>query len=583
MRQSYSRLAAALGALGLCFGVACGEKVTATQVVVELRADPVVSSKADTLFVEIENGEGAVVLRHQKAITPELPVLARIPLIPKGDDPTRRFTLRATLRKGETDVARVEARAGYVEHELREIELWFDAECVDNLKCDAGRTCSKGHCRGSCFEPRPSDRSGPSLPTCSECQSCATSCQADDTASCGCPGDTCSSGECKVKNTVLHIATGEKHTCAATRSDAVYCWGATKADAGVGVLGTGPTGTISATPVRIPDVRANRAVATGNFHTCVQRQGLRTCWGSNQKGQLGGPPKTQSMVPTPFPIVGETWDFLSLVAGIEHSCGLAANRQAVCWGGNALGDLGTGHTQDTAVPTPVVANAQNTPYTALAGAGNHNCAIDDKHWLWCWGSNSSYELGTANSALDYRPYPIRPGCEPENTQQNCFSDWRQVATGSFHTCGIRLDGRLYCWGGNLRGQVGNGATGPSPGVSEPTPVGVGIEWLSVFCGRSHTCALDIDSKLHCWGDDRAGQGARSKDVWKPTLIEFAGEAGETGNDVKWSKASLGEAHSCAVRLDEALFCWGENADGQLGIGVVGGSYNQPTRVCLPDQ
>ena len=582
MRRSYSLLAAATLALGLCFGAACGAKVTATQVIVELRADSAVVSKADTLFVEIKNGEGAVVLQHEKPITPDLRLLARIPLIPKGDDPTRRFTLTATLRKGETDVARVEARAGYVEHELRELELWFDAECVDKLDCEAGRTCAKGRCRGSCYEPRPSEQSGPSLPTCSECQTCVTSCQADDAASCGCPGDSCSNGACTVKNKVLHVAAGEKHTCAATRAEAVYCWGATKTQGAAGVLGTGPSGTSSATPIRIPDLRANRAVAAGNFHTCVQEQGLRTCWGSNQKGQLGGPPK-QPMVPTPFAVVGETWDFLNVVAGIEHSCGLAANRQVLCWGGNAFGDLGTGDTQDTVVPTPVVANGQNSAYIALAGAGDHNCAIDDQHSLWCWGRNSSYELGTANSGPAYRPYPIRPGCEAENSQKNCFSDWVDVATGSFHTCAIRADGQLYCWGGNLRGQVGNGVTGPPPGVSEPTQVGVGVKWQRVFCGRSHTCAVDTENKLHCWGDDGAGQGARSDAAWEPTLIEFAGDDGATGTDVKWLKASLGEAHSCGVRLDESLWCWGENADGQLGIGVMGGNYNHPTRVCLPDQ
>jgi alpha-tubulin suppressor-like RCC1 family protein len=238
-----------------------------------------------------------------------------------------------------------------------------------------------------------------------------------------------------------------------------------------------------------------------------------------------------------------------------------------------MGDLGTGNTADTAVPTPVVANDDGTAYKEIASGGDHNCAIDTAGALWCWGNNATYQLGMPNTGATTRPYPIRVGCQPENDGKNCFSDWQLVAAGWFHTCAIRAQGQLYCWGGNLRGQVGNGQLGTD--VQEPTQIGPGVTWQNVFCGRSHTCALDTELKLYCWGDNAAGQGARSEAVIEPAPIEF-------DTDQQWQTASLGEYHTCAVRsVEESLWCWGDNAAGQLGIGTTGGIVGRPTRVCLP--
>lgn len=150
----------------------------------------------------------------------------------------------------------------------------------------------------------------------------------------------------------------------------------------------------------------------------------------------------------------------------------------------------------------------------------------------------------------------------------------ELALGAEHSCLRTLDGKVYCWGGNDAGQIGQPPSTASSPV--PLPVKLGGPARLVAAGTYHSCALLLDGTLWCWGrnaDGQIGSGVGS-DAYAP--VEVSLPAGTT------TAVALGEAHSCVLR-DEgsthgAAYCWGRNASGQLGLGAAGSPVGTPQPV-----
>src|SRR5262245_1373375 len=115
------------------------------------------------------------------------------------------------------------------------------------------------------------------------------------------------------------------------------------------------------------------------------------------------------------------------------------------------------------------------------------------------GLGSALLLGALVLALVAAPSEAA-GAKPESGS----SDWRVVTAGQLHTCGLRTSGRLFCWGNDDPGQLGNGpVTGDQP---TPTEVSGGhTDWIAVAAGRSHTCGIRSNHRLYCWGTNGSGQ------------------------------------------------------------------------------
>jgi alpha-tubulin suppressor-like RCC1 family protein len=138
------------------------------------------------------------------------------------------------------------------------------------------------------------------------------------------------------------------------------------------------------------------------------------------------------------------------------------------------------------------------------------------------------------------------------------TEWHDVSAGEAHTCARKNDGRIFCFGWNGAGQLGDGSLDDR---TAPTATAPSLRFLSVSAGARHTCGLDVNRRLWCWGDNTDGQigvGTTNGPVLQPTAIGAAGT---------WSAASLGISHSCALRVDGELFCWGANDRGALGDGT----------------
>ena len=143
------------------------------------------------------------------------------------------------------------------------------------------------------------------------------------------------------------------------------------------------------------------------------------------------------------------------------------------------------------------------------------------------------------------------------------SGWTSLSSGGFHTCGIR-GGRIYCWGRDNFGQLGDGTAGESRAV--PALIASGAtDWTSVSAGGFHTCATRV-GRVACWGSD--GNGALGDGTAGATPDPSPGLIASGATD--WKRVDTGFLHTCAIRAT-LLACWGSDADGQLGDGTASGA------------
>ncbi len=163
----------------------------------------------------------------------------------------------------------------------------------------------------------------------------------------------------------------------------------------------------------------------------------------------------------------------------------------------------------------------------------HSCAIKQDGSLWCWGKNDVLQLGIESDAA-FVETPTQVGQDV---------DWEQVSAGEDHTCARRTDGSLWCWGSNVDGKLGAGPTSGSAAVLPPTRVLSDQRWASFCAGVRATLAVSEDGELFGWG--RIGLTS------KPERLDDEG---------RWSKVTCavtpnyGEV-GCAIRDDTTLWCW----------------------------
>ncbi|MBT8396076.1 MAG: chromosome condensation regulator RCC1 [Gemmatimonadetes bacterium] len=281
--------------------------------------------------------------------------------------------------------------------------------------------------------------------------------------------------------TFQNLQAGVTHSCGVTATGSAHCWGAND----FGQLGDG-TSQSSNVPVAVAGALAFKGVTAGEGFTCGVTQDDHTyCWGRNDRGQLGNGTGEDSNVPVR---IAQDPTLRRLISSLTHTCAPTLTGDGrYCWGANESGQLGDGTTQDRNVPVAVQALG-STGW--IKPGGSHSCA-DIEGVLLCWGQNDAGQLGDGTEQAS--PVPVAVVSNPNG--------W--VAPGWRHTCSL-VEGELFCWGDNAWGQLGNGTTEPS-NVPVAASTALRFRWLSSGKG-SHTCAISTDTEmLFCWGGNVFGQ------------------------------------------------------------------------------
>lgn len=187
----------------------------------------------------------------------------------------------------------------------------------------------------------------------------------------------------------------------------------------------------------------------------------------------------------------------------------------------------------------------------LAAGGNHTCVVRFDGTVRCWGQNGSGQLGAASgAAMSAVPLAV-----------NGVTTATSVSSGWEHSCALLANGTVRCWGRGLEGQLGNAGSSNSS-----TPVNVtGIAGaVAVGAGFQHSCALLDTGAVRCWGangDGRLGNASTSPST-TPVPVSNITDA---------VAIAVGGNISCALLAGGGVRCWGANNLGQLGNGVAGNS------------
>ena len=304
------------------------------------------------------------------------------------------------------------------------------------------------------------------------------------------------------------------HSCGLRSDDTITCWG---------YNGHGQTNAPGG---------SFKAVTAGGTHSCgLRSDDTITCWGNNKLGQSATPSGT---------LLAPFIDVAAAGYGIfgyePFVCGLRSDGIVTCWGGNRTKDEPSGRFQ-----------------TVSAGHG-HACALRLDSTIICWGRDAAYWNGGQWNIAVFRPAPAL--------------NFRAVDAGNRFSCGVLSDHTVVCWGGdNEHGEL-------------LAPDG---SFDSVAAGHYHACGVRIDKTVTCWGDNSIGQTDTPDGHFK--AVSGTAPCGlRTDNTITcWGKATaphghfkaLAEAGTCGVRTDDTVICWADLRDQESQWSYWGGSdYGQ---------
>jgi alpha-tubulin suppressor-like RCC1 family protein len=307
----------------------------------------------------------------------------------------------------------------------------------------------------------------------------------------------------------------------------------------------------------------------------VLENGELRCWGHNATGQLGlghtddiGDDANE--MPPPATDVGGQISQVAL--GGSFACVLLVNGQVRCWGYNADGQLGQGHTNDIGdgpgeMPPPVVNIGAGNVVQLVAGL-NHACVLLDINRVRCWGRNNTGGLGLGHTNnIGDGPMEMPP---PDLILSNVTV--AQIGAFPLGACALYNGGTLRCWGYNSDGQLGQGNTnniGDEPMEMPPPATNYGAGVVSELHGGSQFFQILLaDGSVRDWGYGTwLGYGSPANKGDQPGEMPTA-NVSVGGTVVALTKGTSGQ-HTCAVLDDMSVRCWGNGASGRLGYPGLG--------------
>ncbi|MDA8792593.1 hypothetical protein N9N67_05070 [Bacteriovoracaceae bacterium] len=302
--------------------------------------------------------------------------------------------------------------------------------------------------------------------------------------------------------------------------------------------------------------------------------------GDNSYGVMGIGSDSDGPFNTPQ-AVDSVETFKAVEGGKAHSCFLNSDNQLYCAGWNFFGQLGLGAASNSEYTSPQLVDSSNT-YKQFVGGTYHTCGIrsngSEDGKVYCWGMEGNGRLGNncTDPCVTFQKSPLAVDTA------ELFVD---VTAGDAHSCGISILGKVFCWGSNSKGQLGNSDLGVT---LSKTPIEIDVDAAATFSSISstlnHTCAIRSDSgnvgKVMCWGRNNQGQigngSGDDEDVETPVLVS-------SGTTNIYSQICVGGNHTCGIEATVSgdvltdtgeIKCWGDAGRGQIGNGAFGDANDE---------
>jgi cysteine-rich repeat protein len=472
-------------------------------------------------------------------------------------------------------------------------------QTLEGEGCDSGLANSDGyavdrHCNAACTDLAAAYCGNGVVESIESCDD--TNRLANDGCDTACATETgvlCSGAPSRCAGRVTAVTAANQHTCVLFELSTMKCFGFNAR----GQLGQGdvqPRGDSAGdlgAALPVIDVGAGRTVTTtasGQMHVCgVLDDASVRCWGDNSRGQLGlgdtiGRGDHPDEMGDLLPAVDLGGLALEIAAGGQHTCARLVGGAVKCWGGNQSGQLGLGDTIDRGDTPGEMGNALpavdlglGRTALQLAAGADHTCARLDDGSLKCWGDNARGQLGVGDTARRGDAIGEMGSALPAIDLGSDLTATHVVA-GQWFTCALLDSGALKCWGYNNTAALGLGDTsnrGDNAGeMGDSLPavnLGAGLTVSQVVVGNNHACALFADGSLKCWGSNFYGglglgdtQTRGSTAAGMGSALPFVSV--EPGMRV--TSIAAGYEHTCALLEDATVKCWGQNYNGELGLG-----------------
>ena len=305
--------------------------------------------------------------------------------------------------------------------------------------------------------------------------------------------------------------------------------------------------------VQINALTTITAVDCGGDHSlALDSLGRVWAWGYNGDGELGGgTEENNSNVPV---LVPNLTDIIAISAGGEYGMALSSDGSVLTWGANSDGQLGNGTTEENSVPTKI----SGLPLMKGISAGEaHSLAVTEDGFVYAWGINDEGQIGNGEKNAN------NPVLNPVQVQGLTGID--AVCAGTSFSLALGVDGKVWAWGLNDEGQLGDGTNTNS---TTPVEVTTLTKISAVACGSDHSLAIR-NGKVKSWGLNDGGQLGDGSTRSSSTPLDVTGLS-----DIVYVAA--GESHSLAITSKGGVYVWGLNDDGQLGDGTTRGSRTPKT-------
>lgn len=372
----------------------------------------------------------------------------------------------------------------------------------------------------------------------------------------------------------VEVEAGWAVSCAIATSANAYCWGSGYQ----GQLGNGDTAD-SAVPVKVilPQAESGwRGISVLRTHTCaVALSHNLYCWGYGADGNLGNGSTERSLLPQHIAAPAGESGWSTVTVGMSHSCGITTSGAAHCWGRGVEGQRGNGDESTALTPEAVLTPQMESGWISIRAGSDFTCGVAASNRGYCWGRDAFGRLGTGRSGIQAVPTEVAPASNGEK--------WKEIRPFEAHTCGVTTSGKAYCWGFNSSGEIGDGTYEnrnlptavkelPPPPTrkvnANPADAAQSACEFRNWSKRTHSAAFadeywSSQEPGECWRVEFVG---RTASVWA-TKDRFSGVASISIDDVEVARVDL---YASDVHYDTEIFRWlGGDGPHVLTVTVTG--------------